>query len=255
MAYDNIDSQTIGSEHRVTLNRPEKPNPINDQTITELNAVLDEFEADDETRVFVVTGTGDAFATGADISYLEEWISEENWDEMLRFVREGQLLMNRIDRLDAPTIAAINGYALGGGLELALAFDFRFAAESATVGLPEIDLGLLPGWGGTQRLPQIVGHSTAKDILLTGKHLDAEDAAEIDLVDRVITDEKLLDETNAYAETLGEKPPETMEYLLESVRMGGENPIEGGLTYELMNNMLSAFTDEAHQRTNAFASE
>lgn len=255
MAYENIDSRISGALHLVTLDRPGKPNPIDDRTIAELNAVLDEFEADEETRVLVVTGTENAFATGADISYLEDWISAGNWDEMLRFVREGQRLTNRIERLDAPTIAAINGYALGGGLELALAFDFRFAAESATLGLPEIDLGLLPGWGGTQRLPRVVGHSTAKDMLLTGKHLDADRAAEIDLVDRVFADGKLLTEASAYAEELAAKPPETMQYLLEAVRVGGENPLDGGLTYELMNNMLSAFTDEARRRTQSFAEE
>lgn len=252
MAYENIGSQKDGIQHRVTLDRPGKPNPINEQTINELNDVLDKFESDEETRVFVVTGTDNAFATGADITYLDEWISGGNWDEMLKFVREGQLLMNRIANLEAPTIAAVNGYALGGGLELALAFDFRFAAESATLGLPEIDLGMLPGWGGTQRLPKVVGHSTAKDMLLTGKHLSADEAAELDLVDKVFADGELLVGVDEYTDELAEKPPKTMKYMLEAVRVSGENPMEGGLTYELMNDMLSAFTDEAQQRTEAF---
>lgn len=255
MDYQNLSTKRTDSEFRITLDREGKPNPINDRTIAELDTAIDDFEADSEAHVLSITGSGGAFATGADINYLDDWISNGNYDLMLQFVREGQLVMDRIDELRSPTIAAIDGYALGGGMELALACDFRFVTTSATLGLPEIDLGMIPGWGGTQRLPPLVGEATAKDLLLTGKHVDADEAVEMGLVDRVVPEDELDAAVAEYAEVLAEKPEETMGYMLDSVLAARRNPLEGGLTYELMCDMLSSTTDETRDRIEAFLEE
>lgn len=251
MEYENVRKTAIGRQFRITLDRKDKPNPIDGRTLRELNDAITSFEASDQ-RVLSITGSGTAFATGADISQVEEWFSNDDYGDMLRFVREGQNLMNRIDELRAPSIAAIDGYALGGGMELALACDFRFAADSATLGLPEINLGMIPGWGGTQRLPALVGESTAKDLLLTGRQLDAREAHELGLVDRIAESDELLNTVDEYAETLGEKPVETVGYMLDSIHAARENPLEGGLTYELMCDILSSLTDETRERTAEF---
>jgi enoyl-CoA hydratase/carnithine racemase len=252
MAYQNIRTETIDSQFRITLDREGKPNPINDLTVEELDAALDEFEETDAARVLTITGSERAFATGADIGYLNDWVSNGQYDGMLKFVRDGQVVMNRLDELRAPTIAAVDGYALGGGMELALACDFRFATTEATLGLPEIDLGMIPGWGGTQRLPALVGEATAKDLLLTGRHLDAQEALDIGLVDRVVEREALFTTLDDYVAALAEKPPETMGYMLDSVLAARRNPLEGGLTYELMCDMLASTTDETRDRIEAF---
>lgn len=255
MDYQNLSTTRDSSEFRITMDREGKPNPINDRTIAELDDALDEFEADAEARVLTIAGSDGAFATGADINYLDDWVSNGNYDLMLQFVREGQLVMDRIDELRSPTIAAIDGYALGGGMELALACDFRFVTSSAKLGLPEIDLGMIPGWGGTQRLPPLVGEATAKDLLLTGKHVPAEEAVEIGLADRLVSEGELDDAVAEYAEVLAEKPQTTMGYMLDSVLAARRNPLEGGLTYELMCDMLSSATDETRDRIEEFLEE
>lgn len=255
MQYQNLRTETFDGQFRITLDREGKPNPINDRTVEELDAALDEFEEESGARVLTMRGTDNAFATGADISYLNDWVSNGNYDKMLQFVRDGQNVMDRIDELRSPTIAAVDGYALGGGMELALACDFRFATESATLGLPEINLGMIPGWGGTQRLPPLVGEATAKDLLLTGRHLDADEALDIGLVDRVVPESELGDTVDEYVETLAEKPEATMGYMLDSVLAARRNPLEGGLTYELMCDMLASTTDETHGLIEAFLEE
>jgi enoyl-CoA hydratase/carnithine racemase len=251
---DTLATGTHDGQFRITIDVPDKPNPISDATLSELDAALDDFEAS-AASVLSITGAGGSFATGADIHVMNEWIEAGRADELLSFVRQGQLVMDRIDQLRAPTIAAVDGYALGGGLELALACDFRFAAEGATVGFPELGLGMIPGWGGTQRLPPLVGESTAKDVLLTSRHLDAGEAAEMGLVDRVTAEGDLLDEVDDYAATLADQPDDAMGYMLDSVLAARENPMEGGLAYELLCDMLASGTDETQARIANFVEE
>ena len=252
MAYDLIETSDRDGHVRVTLANDDKPNPINGQLQRELDSVLDDVEADDSTTVLSITGRGGSFAVGADVSEMHAWFQAGEWDELMRFLRDGQQLMTRVSELPVTTIAGVNGYALGGGLELALACDLRFASESATVGFPEVDLGMIPGWGGTQRLPRVVGKSAAKDLLLTGRHVDAEEALDVGLVDRVVADDELDDAVDEYAATLAEKPAHTMRYLLEAVETGSTGPIETGLSYELMCDMLASFSDETADRVEAF---
>lgn len=252
MDYDLVDLSVDGSHYHLRLANPDKPNPINEQLQTEIAAVLDTVADDDAATVLTITGKGSSFAVGADVSQMHGWFQDGEWDRLMQFLRSGQQLMSRIADLEVVTIAGINGYALGGGLELALACDMRFAAESATVGFPEIDLGMIPGWGGTQRLPDVVGDSAAKDLLVTGRHVDADEAAELGLVDEVVDDE-LEDELFEYAETLAEKPVHTLGYLLDAVEQSGKGPIETGLSYELMCDMLASFDEETTNRVAEFA--
>lgn len=252
MALELIEISIDSGHYHVTLANPDKPNPINSRLQSELHEVLDDVEEDDEATVLTVTGQDGSFAVGADISQMNAWFQGGEWDELVRFFRGGQELMVRIADLDVVTVAGINGYALGGGLELALACDVRLADGSAEVGFPEVDLGLIPGWGGTQRLPRVVGESTAKDLLVTGRHVDAEEALDIGLVDRVVEDdleEALFD----YAETLDEKPDHVLPYLLDAVETGADSPIETGLSYELLCNTYAAFSEETADLVAEFA--
>lgn len=252
MEYDLLETQRETGHVHVELANPAKPNPINGQVQTELNAVLDTVESTPEIDIVSFTGQGTAFAVGADVEEIYSWVQNDEWGRLMHFLRDGQLLMNRIAQLSVPTIAGINGYALGGGLELALACDIRFAAETAELGFPEINLGMIPGWGGTQRLPEVVDRSTAKDLLLTGKRIDAETAGDVGLVDKVVDEERLDDAVDEYAQELAEKPSETMQYLLAAVRASEENPLDGGLSYELMCDMFATFTDDANERLDEF---
>lgn len=252
MDFDLIERTITGGHHQVKLSNDEKPNPINRQVHRELAEVLDDVESDDSAAVLSILGDDGTFAVGADIAEMHEWFVDGRWDELMRFIRQGQELTVRVDDLDVVTIAGINGYALGGGLELALACDFRFAASSALVGFPEIELGMIPGWGGTQRLPDIVGKSTAKDLLLTGRQVPADEALDIGLVDEVVPDGDLDDEVASYAERLVENPLPTMRYMLDAVETGADAPLATGLSYELMCDMFACFTDETAARVDNF---
>jgi enoyl-CoA hydratase/carnithine racemase len=259
MASDNelVETSVADGHHHLRLATPEKPNPIDDRLQDEVDAVLDDVEDDDDATVLTVTGTDGAFAVGADISKMNEWFKTGEWDELLGFLRAGQRLMSRIEALSVVTIAGVNGYALGGGLELALACDLRIAGASAEMGFPEVDLGMIPGWGGTQRLPAVVGPSTAKDLLVTGRRVDAAEADAIGLVDRVVSDEDVEDELFEYADTLTKKPPHTLRYLLDAVETGvggdARGATETGLSHELVSNAFACFEEETARRVAEFA--
>lgn len=253
MEFELIETRIDSGQYHVTLANPDKPNPINSQLQSELRTVLDDIEGDDDATVLTMTGEGGSFAVGADISQMNEWFQGDDWDDLVRFFRSGQRLMDRIAELEVVTVAGINGYALGGGLELALAADVRIAGESATVGFPEVDLGMVPAWGGTQRLPRVVGESAAKDLLVTGRHVDADEAADLGLVERVVDDDALEDALFDYAETLAEKPDHVLPYLLDAVETGAESPLETGLSYELLCNTLASFDEETSELVADFA--
>ncbi|MFO7927576.1 MAG: enoyl-CoA hydratase/isomerase family protein [Halobacteriota archaeon] len=253
MGFELIETSVKNGQYHIDLANPDKPNPINDQLQAEIGAVLDDVEADDEAKVLTVASAGEHFAVGADIARMNEWFESGEWDELIGFFRAGQELMSRIADLEVVTIAGINGYALGGGLELGLACDIRIAGESATVGFPEVDLGMIPGWGGTQRLPRVVGESTAKELLVTGRHVDAGEAFELGIVDRVVDDEEVGDELAEYRETLAQKPDHILPYLLDAVETGAESPLETGLSYELVCNTFASFDEETSERIAEFA--
>ncbi|MFB6353071.1 MAG: enoyl-CoA hydratase/isomerase family protein [Halobacteriales archaeon] len=252
MSGSTVATDTIGRQRRIRFEHEAKPNPIGVGTLDELEAAIAAVEADDDVAVVSFAGAGGAFATGADLSELADWWEEGRWDRLVEFVHRGQQVVDRIDGLVVPTIAAIDGYALGGGLEVALACDFRFASGEAQLGTPEVELGMLPAWGGTQRLPALVGESTALDLLLSGRRVEAAEAESLGLVDRVVDDDELLAVVDDYAADLAEKPAETVAHILDAVRAGRSRPTQGGLAVELRNDVLSIFTDEAQARTRAF---
>ena len=227
MTYENIIVETRDKVGLVTLNRPKAMNALNDRLIDELGAALDGFEADENIGCIVITGSEKAFAAGADIGAMSSWnfmdvykanYISRNWD--------------RVARCRKPMIAAVAGFALGGGCELAMMCDMIFAADTAKFGQPEIKLGVLPGAGGTQRLPRAVGKAKAMDMCLTGRMMDANEAEKSGLVARVIPADQLLDETLKAAATIAGFSLPVVMMIKESVNRAFESSLNEGLLFE-----------------------
>jgi enoyl-CoA hydratase len=197
MQYNNIISKSVSGITKITINRPKKLNALNIETITELHNALAVANKDKEVKVVIITGSGDkAFVAGADISEFADFDVKEGKD----LAGKGQeLLFNFIENLSTPVIAAVNGFALGGGLELAMACHFRLASDNAKMGLPEVSLGVIPGYGGTQRLPQLVGKGRSMEMIMTAGMIDANTAKDYGLVNHVTTLEELLPLTEKMA--------------------------------------------------------
>lgn len=234
---------------RITVNRPDKLNALNAAT---LDALLEAFEAaaaDPAVRVIVLTGAGPkAFVAGADIAEMAELSATDGRDFSLR----GQRLMRRIETLPKPVIAMINGFALGGGLELAMACHLRIAADSAKVGQPEINLGLVPGFGGSQRLLRLTGRAAALELCLLGAPITAERAYQLGIVNRVVAQADLEAETAKWAEQLAQAAPLALRGNLDVIHVGGECGIEEGLQYESAQFGLMFATDDMREGTRAF---
>jgi enoyl-CoA hydratase len=212
----------------VTINRPDKRNALNAVVRREIVEVLDELRDDASARVIILTGAGDrAFIAGADISEFAERTAIEQ-----RAVMTGRRLFEEIAAFPKPTIAMINGFALGGGCEVALACDLRIATRSAKLGQPEIRLGILPGGGGTQRLPRLVGPGRAMRLVLTGELIDATEAERIGLVDWVVDDGTLQDRTMEIASTIAGYSPIALELAKTAIRAAMEAPLSAGLAHE-----------------------
>ncbi|WP_233858441.1 enoyl-CoA hydratase/isomerase family protein [Paraburkholderia sp. HD33-4] len=213
----------------LTLNRPERMNALSKPLLESLDSTFLELASDSEIRVVVLTGAGDrAFSAGADITEQRGFSADDAYAHM----RWGQAIFDRIETFPKPTIAAINGVAFGGGLELALACDLRLIASSARVGLPEITLASFPGWGGTQRLPALIGASRAMRIMLTGEPVSAVDALAVGLVNEVVESEELLDRTTQLAESIAHHAPEALACLKSVVHVGLHQGREAGLEAE-----------------------
>ncbi len=227
MSYENIIVETRGKVGLITLDRPKAMNALNDRLIDEISAALDAFEADPGIGCMVITGSEKAFAAGADIGAMAGWdfmdvyktdYISRNWD--------------RIGRCRKPLIAAVAGFALGGGCELAMMCDMIYAADTAKFGQPEIKLGILPGAGGTQRLPRAVGKAKAMDMCLTARFIDAAEAERAGLVARVIAADKLLEETLAAAATIAGFSLPIVMMIKESVNRAFESGLHEGLLFE-----------------------
>ena len=193
MNFENIIITAENGIGQITINRPSKLNALNIATIKELHDGLEVLDANSEIRVIIITGEGEkAFVAGADIAEFANFSIEEG----AQLAQQGQeLLFNFVERLSTPVIAAVNGFALGGGLELAMACHFRVASENAKMGLPEVSLGVIPGYGGTQRLPQLIGKGRAMEMIMTAGMVSAEDAYRAGLVNHVVPQAELLDFT------------------------------------------------------------
>ncbi len=213
----------------LTINQPEKLNPLGPDTLDELTAAVTALEQDDAVKVVIITGAGEkAFVAGGDLAFMQTL----NALEARTVARKAQQLFNAIENNRKIYLAAINGYALGAGCELAMACDLRIAAEEARLGQPEVNLGILPGWGGTQRLPRLVGKGKAKEMMLTGSMIDAREAERIGLVNRVTKKEELLPVTKKTAQQIAAKSQLAVRLIKEAVDNGLEMEINKAFAYE-----------------------
>jgi enoyl-CoA hydratase len=229
MNYENIQLEKNGMVAVVTLNRPKVLNALNAATFSELDAALDQLAADAEVRVVLLTGAGErAFAAGADIRELAAVGAAEGKAFSLR----GQAVFRKLDTLSKPVIACVRGFALGGGCELAMACTLRIAADDAQFGQPEVKLGVLPGYGGSQRLPRLVGRGAALKLLLTGKIIDAAEALRIGLVDEVVPAEELMGRARALAAEIAAQSPLAITETLKAVDEGLDLPLDLALLRE-----------------------
>jgi enoyl-CoA hydratase len=233
----------------VTLSRPDKLNALNDKTMHELDACFTALGSDPGVRGVILTGAGDkAFVAGADIAELATQSPVEGRERGLR----GQRVLDRIEQLGKPVIAAVNGFALGGGCELAMACHVRIASENARLGTPEVKLGIMCGYAGTQRLPRLVGKGRALEILLTGEMVDAQEAYRIGLVNRVVPKDKLLEEAEALLRKMLANGPLSLRFTLEAVNAGLEMPFDEAERYESTLFGLICTTDDMQEGTRAF---
>ena len=249
MIFENIEVAHEDAVVIVTINRPKVLNALNRQTIDELHQVMAEVARSESIRCVVLTGAGDkAFVAGADIGELAE-LTPVNGSV---HARRGQALLELIESLGKPVIAAINGYALGGGCELAMACTIRLASDSAKLGQPEIDLGIMPGYAGSQRLPRLVGKGRALELLLTGAHISADEARLIGLVNRVVPASDLMAEARALANELAGKAPVAVRAIIGAVNEGLEMPLSQAMAHESALFGLVASTEDMREGTRAF---
>ena len=227
MSYENILVETRGRVGLITLNRPKALNALNDALMDELGDALAKFDADDNIGCMVITGSEKAFAAGADIGAMKDW-------SYMDVYKSGYITRNweRIRTVRKPVVAAVAGFALGGGCELSMMCDFTIAAETARFGQPEIKLGIIPGAGGTQRLPRAVSKAKAMDLVLTGRMMDAAEAERAGLVSRVVPADKLLDEALAAANQICEYSLPVVMAAKESVNRAYETTLNEGVLFE-----------------------
>ena len=243
----------VDPERRIavlTINRADKLNALNRALLEELDSALDYIASEDGIRALVITGAGTkAFVAGADIG---EIAALEGLDDAREFSRFGQNIFNKIERLTIPVIMAINGYALGGGCELALSGDIRLASENAQLGQPEINLGVIPGYGGSQRLSRIIGRDRAKGLIFTGERIGAEDALRLGLVDRVVPQAELVIEATSLAVTLAGKAPRALALAKMAINDGASLPLDEALELEAELFGQAAATHDRKEGTSAF---
>jgi len=248
--YQNL---KVGVQDRIAVIAIDHPpaNAFDQRTLDELGAAVDDANGNPDVKAIIVTGAGQfAFVAGADIKEIKAL--EGNQDAIRAYMQKGQTLFNKIEASPKPVIAAINAVALGGGLELALACHMRVAGDKARFGLPEINLGIMPGWGGTQRLQRVVGKSKAIEMILTGDILNAQEAYRINLVNKVVPATAVVKEAMGLAKKITEKGGVAIAKALEAINAGSDLPLEQGLTVELDGITGLAMTNDAREGILAF---
>lgn len=249
MGFENILLEVDGGTAIVTINRPKALNALNEATLKELDQVFTDLGADDLVHVVILTGAGEkAFVAGADISFMKELTAIEGRS----FALLGQAVFNRIENLPQPVIAAINGFALGGGCELAMACDIRLVSENAKFGQPEVNLGVPPGFAGTQRLPRLVGKGRAKELLYTGDMIDGQEAYRIGLANKVYPAVELLDAAKALAKKISGKGQIAVRLTKSAINQGLEMDAARGMAYEAEVFGLAFATNDQTEGMTAF---
>ncbi len=249
MEFKNLAIRKAEGLGWVTVNRPDKLNALNRQTVAELLQAFESMRADEEVLAVILTGSGEkAFVAGADIGELANLDETEGRE----YARRGQELTRVIENFPKPVIAAINGYALGGGTELAMACHIRIAAETAKLGQPEVKLGLIPGFGGTQRLPRLVGKGRALEVILSGRMVTAAEAFNWGLVNRVVPLERLAAETEALAKEVIKNAPLALGLAIEAANRGLDRPLDEALDIEAEIFGQACATEDAREGTAAF---
>ncbi|MEO5829036.1 MAG: enoyl-CoA hydratase-related protein [Rhodanobacter sp.] len=249
MAYRNLEISNRGAVRTIIVNRPDKLNALNRDTLNELTIAFAQAGQDDAVHAVVLTGAGEkAFVAGADIAEMNGYTPVQAQS----FSRTGQRLMSSIERLGKPVIARIQGFALGGGMELAMACHLRVASEKAKFGQPEISLGLIPGFGGTQRLLRLAGRGAALELCLTGAVINAQRAFELGIVTRLVAPEALDEAVNTLTDQLAAAAPLAAAGILDAVLQGGETALDQGLEFETQGFALAFSTDDMREGTSAF---
>ena len=249
MSYENILLERSEAVAQITLNRPKVLNALNRALFIELDAALDEIAADGAIRAVILTGAGEkAFAAGADIQELAQVDAVTGQ----KLALDGQRVFSKLENLGKPVIAAINGFALGGGCELAMSATIRIAGENAKLGQPEVKLGLLPGYGGSQRLPRLVGKGAALKLILTGEMIPAAEALRIGLVDEVVPAGELLPRARAIAATIASMAPVAVRQSIAAVNAGYDLPLEQALVHEAALFGICCATEDKAEGTAAF---
>jgi enoyl-CoA hydratase/carnithine racemase len=226
---EQIELSAEGNMATVRLNRPDRYNALGSRIVDELGQALERVEGSEQVRAVILTGAGEkAFCSGVDLKERAEMTADERWVHN----RALNAFAERLARLQMPTVAALNGLAFGGGLEVALACDFRIAAEEAEFSLPEVGIGIVPGAGGTQRLPRLIGPTKAKELILTGRRVSADDALDMGLVSKVVPRGSLMEEARSLAEEISANSPLALAYAKAAVDLASETTIEQGLRYE-----------------------
>jgi len=248
--YATLSLQTEGAVALVTINRPDKLNALSGSVLDDLRHLITDLRVRDDVRAIVITGAGEkAFVAGADIAELAALNDPETGRE---FAQNGQAVFSLIESSPKPVIAAVNGFALGGGCELALACHIRICSENAKFGQPEVNLGIIPGYGGTQRLTRVLGRTLATDLILTGRMMDAREALEQGLVARVTSGAELLPLAKEMAATIAAKAPLAISAALECIVEGIDESIEEGLGREAERFGFLTTTEDFHEGTAAF---
>jgi enoyl-CoA hydratase len=248
MSYQHLLLSVQDRIATLTVNRPDKLNALNAALIGELGTAIDELQSRDDVAGIILTGAGRAFVAGADISEL----ANQNAVDGKRLARRGQEIFRRFELSAKPTLAAVNGFALGGGCELAMSCQLRIASDAAKFGQPEVKLGLIPGYGGTQRLPRLVGRGRALQLLLTGEMIDAQEAYRIGLVNRVVATEQLMPTATAIIQQMLTNAPLALAACIDVMDRGLEMPLDDALSLEATQFGVLISTSDTAEGTRAF---
>lgn len=249
MNYETLLVEISGGKAQVTINRPKVLNALNEAVLKELTHCFEELSVNPQVRGIIVTGSGEkAFVAGADIAAMQDMTVLD----ASRFVQIGHKAMKAIESCPVPVIAAVNGFALGGGLELALSCDFIYAAKTARMGLPEVNLGIFPGFGGTQRLPRLIGKARAKELIFTAGMVTADEALAIGLVNKVVEAADLLTEANKTLDIILKKGPVALELVKKVVNEGTDLDLNSGLSMEATAFPMIFATEDKKEGVGAF---